>query len=170
VPANRGEQDLGARREDHLAGVGVNVVDWADQPPQPAGIFMHPNRADPRQGHRASVSPTNPDASPAGPAVGLVAQPEAVATAPLALSPREAGPALPFAVLGPGVGGQRPAEVDGGLLEHLCGDLVPPLQAQHMLGDCAISGNDEHPACVLGLLPTIECVDQVEPRPRHLDL
>jgi hypothetical protein len=48
VPANRGEQHLRAGGLDHLAGVGVNVVDWAEQSPQPAGVVMHPDGPDGR--------------------------------------------------------------------------------------------------------------------------
>jgi len=61
VAADGGEQDLALRREDLLPGVGVEARDWAEQPPQPAGVVVHPNRADRRQGHRARMAVTHPD-------------------------------------------------------------------------------------------------------------
>jgi hypothetical protein len=80
----------------------------------------------------------HPDTEPAGPTVGPVAEPEAVAAAPLALLPREADPAFPPAALGLGIGTERTTEVHRGLLEHLRADLAPPLNAYHLLGDGAV--------------------------------
>src|SRR5215218_6446093 len=100
----------------------------------------------------------------------LVAQPEAVPTAPFAFAPREADPVLPLAGFGLGVGGKCPTEVDRGLLEHLRGDLTPPPQARDLLGDGAAWGDDKQPASLLGLLPSVERLEQVESRPRHPDL
>jgi hypothetical protein len=49
VSADRGEQHLGARRHHRLPGVGVEVPDRAEQPPQHAGVVVHPDHADGRQ-------------------------------------------------------------------------------------------------------------------------
>jgi hypothetical protein len=71
----------------------------------------------------------DPDAEGTSSALSIV-QPKAVAAASLALESREAGLAIfALAVLRLGVGGKGPTEVDGSLLEHLCGDLLPPGQA-----------------------------------------
>ena len=101
----------------------------------------------------------------------LVAEPEAVAAAPFAFAPREPDPAaLAHGGLGLGMGGECPTKVDRGLLEHLRGDRVPPPQARHLLDDGAVRGNDKQPASLLGLLPSVERLDQVESRPRYPDL
>jgi hypothetical protein len=101
----------------------------------------------------------------------LVAEPEAVAAAPLAFAPREPDPAaVAHGGLGLGMGGECPTKVDRGLLEHLRGDRVPPPQARHLLDDGAVRGNDKQPASLLGLLPSIERLDQVESGPRYPDL
>ena len=41
------------------------------------------------------------------------------------------------------VGGERAAEVDGGLLEYLRGDLAPPGEPGRLLGDGALGVDDE---------------------------
>jgi hypothetical protein len=115
---------------------------------------------------RGWPSPTG--GCPAGPAVGPVSEPEAVAAAPLALW--EADPALPLAALGLGIGSERTTEVDGGLLEHLLADLAVPPKASDLLGSGAVWGHDEHAPGSLTALPGVEGVDQVKPRPRHQDL
>src|SRR6266511_2856889 len=89
VPADRGEQDFPAWRHDRLPGVGIAVGDRAEQPPQSAGVVVDADRADPRQGHGAGMALTDPDQGGATLAL-LVAEPEAVPTAPLAFEPREA--------------------------------------------------------------------------------
>src|SRR5215213_7924395 len=98
----------------------------------------------------------------------LVAEPEAVAAAPFAFAPREPDPAaLAHGGLGLGMGGECPTKVDRGLLEHLRGDRLPPPQARHLLDDGAVRGNDKQPASLLGLLPSVERLNQVESRPRY---
>ena len=167
MPADGGGQDVGPGRHDRLPGVGVSLCDRTEQPPQPAGVIVNPDRADPRQSHRAGTDLTNPDTAAAALAL-VVAEPEAVMAASLALAPRKAHP-LPLAAARPGlgIGGERPTEIDGGLLEHLGSDFMPPGKASHPLGAVAIGGDDEDTPGVLCLLPGIERVDQVEPRPRH---
>jgi hypothetical protein len=119
----------------------VEVLDGAQQPPQPAGIVVHTDCADPWKGHRAGVTLTDPDADVAAPTL-FVAQPEAVTAVALLLAQREPDLATPTrAALGRprlGVGGKRTAEVDRGLLEHLRGNLVPPCEAGHLPGDRAV--------------------------------
>jgi hypothetical protein len=116
-----------ARGPKHrLAGVAVEVCDRAEQSAQPAGVVVHADHADGGQGHAAGVSLTDPDREGAVLAL-LVAEPEAVATPPLVLAPREAHRAATTrAGLAAAVCGKCPAKVDRGLLEHLRGDLVPP--------------------------------------------
>src|SRR5829696_1238467 len=98
----------------------------------------------------------------------LVAEPEAVAAAPFAFAPREPDPAaLAHGGLGLGMGGECPTKVDRGLLKHLRGDRLPPPQARHLLDDGAVRGNDKQPASLLGLLPSVERLNQVESRPRY---
>jgi hypothetical protein len=101
----------------------------------------------------------------------LVAEAEAVPTAPLSFPPREPNPPAPrMPALGLGVGGQGPTKIDRGLLEHLGRDLMPPLKAGHLPGDAAVWSGDKDTSGGLTTLPDVERVDQVEPRPRDLDL
>jgi hypothetical protein len=83
------------------------------------------------------MSLTHSDAKAAVPAL-LVAKSEAVTAAALLLSPWEPDPVLPLTALGLGMGGKPLAEVDGGLLEHLRRDLVPPHKAYDLLGNGSI--------------------------------
>jgi hypothetical protein len=108
-----------AGRKGHPSSSRVDLRNWAEQSPQPAGVVVHPNLADRRQGHRAGMANPNPEAAPT-PALS-VSQSEAVATAALPLSPWEPDPSLAPATLGVGVGGKRAAEVDRGL-SNTCAD------------------------------------------------
>ncbi len=113
---------------------------------------------------------TDPDHAGAAGAM-LVAEPEAVAAAPLAFPSREASAAtLPLAGLGVLPGAERSTKIDRGLLEHLRGDLVPPRQARGLLGDGAVRSGDEDTPGGLAALPGVAGVDQVKPRPGDLDL
>jgi hypothetical protein len=89
----------------------------------------------------------------------LVAQTEAVATASLAPVSGETHRPVPAF----GVCRERPPEVDGGFLEHLRGDLMPPGKPGHLLGGCAIRRDDENAAGALADLPGVEGLDQVKP-------
>src|SRR5215211_2421013 len=121
APANGGEQDLGVRCADRLSSVGVIALNEAQEPPQPAGVVVHPDRADSRQCHRPGITVTDPNA------IVVVAEPEGFAAPALLLSPGEPDLAAPT-LAGPRVlvGGERAAEVAGGFLEYLRGDLAPP--------------------------------------------
>lgn len=92
----------------------------------------------------------------------LVTQPEAVPATPLTFAPRKPHPAT--RAFGFGVGGECTTKVDCSLLKYLRGDLLPPTQARHLLDGSAVPGNDKHSASLLGLLPCVERVDQVEAR------
>jgi hypothetical protein len=46
VPADGGEQDRGDWSDHLLARLGVDVFDRSQQPSQPAGVVMHPDRPD----------------------------------------------------------------------------------------------------------------------------
>jgi hypothetical protein len=84
----------------------------------------------------------------------LIAQSEAVPTAPFACAPREADPVLPLSGFGLGVGRECPTEVDRGLLEHLRGDCMPPRQARDLLGDGASgAATNMRPAASLRFQP-----------------
>jgi hypothetical protein len=149
---------LALARNGPLARIRIDVRNRAEQPPQSSRVVVHPYCADPRQGHRARVTPTHPDA------VGVVAQPEAIPAAALPLLPGKADPpASTLAGLRVLVGGECAAQVDRGLLEHLRGDPVPPSQSGHLLGGSAILGDDEDAPGGLAALPGIECVDQSKP-------
>ena len=100
----------------------------------------------------------------------LVAQPKRRHHSGFLLELREADP-FAFALTRAGVrpGGQRPTAVHGGFFEHLLAYLGPPRQpGHHHLGD-PIGVHGQHPARVLGFLPHVEPVDQIKPRPRHVD-
>ena len=163
VPADRREQDSGARRHYRLPCGWVEVGDRAKQPPQPAGVMVNSDNADCWQGHRAGMTIPNSDRGDASTAV-LVAKPETIPTAALALPLREANPpALAVAALGLCVGRQRPTKINRRLLEDLSGDLVPPSKAGYLLGDSAVSCGDEDAPGSLTAFPGIEGVDQVKP-------
>jgi hypothetical protein len=170
VPADRGEQDLGTRRHHRLSSIRIEVGDRAEQPSQPTGLVVDSNSADGRQGHRARMAIPDSDQQSAALA-SLVAESEAVPTTPLSFPPREPNPpASRMTALGLGVGGQGPTQIDRGLLEHLSGDLLPPSEAGHLLGDAAVGSGDKDTSGGLTALPDVERLDQVEPRPRDLDL
>jgi hypothetical protein len=59
VPATRGEQDPGAWYGYRLSGVGVELLEGAEQPPQPAGVVVHADHAEARQRHRPGMSLTH---------------------------------------------------------------------------------------------------------------
>jgi len=77
---------------------------------------------------------------------------------------------LAFALTGAGVrpGLQSFAEVYGGFLEYLLAHPGTPGQTRHHRVDGALGVHREDPAGVLGFLPGIERVDQIEPAPRHV--
>jgi hypothetical protein len=92
----------------------------------------------------------------------LVAEPEAVPTAPFALPPREADPIPMRLGAVAAVGGECPTKINRGLLEHLGGDLMAPPKAGHLLGDGAVRRGDADTSGGLTPLPCIERIDQVE--------
>jgi hypothetical protein len=142
----------------------------AKETPKPAGVVMHPRRADLRKDHRARMDLTNPDRQSAVLA-SLVPKPEAVTTPALALVLRKShSAALAHAGLGVAVGGKCPTEVHRSLLEHLSRYRMPPCQACDLVGDGTVRRSHEYSPGGLAALPSVEPVDQVEPRPRHRKL
>jgi hypothetical protein len=132
-PADGGEQDSGARRDDYLTRARIEAFGRTEQSSQPPGVVVHADRPDLRHGDRPRM--TFPDADQVTAiSVLLVAQTEAVATASLAPVSGKTHPPVPAL----GVCRERPPEVDGGFLEHLRGDLMPPGKPGHLLGGCAI--------------------------------
>jgi len=98
----------------------------------------------------------------------LVPHAERTALGVLLLEPRV--PHSPPGALAPARVGPRPqgsAEVDHGLLEDLRGHFRPPSKARDLQLRSTRAVDDEPATGVLGLLPRVERVDQVEPRPRH---
>jgi hypothetical protein len=138
MAADRGEHDLGTRCHPRLSGVGIEMLHWAKEPPKPAGVVMHADRADPREDHRAGMTLTNPDRERAALA-SLVPDPEAVTIPALALGLRKPdSAALTHAGLGIAVSGKCPTEVDRSFLEHLRRYRMPPCQACDLFGDGAV--------------------------------
>jgi hypothetical protein len=145
----------------------MHVFNGAQQAPQPAGVVVDPDPPDGGERYRARVVISNPDQVTTA-LVLLVAQTEAVAATAFALANGETNlSALPRAGLRVMVGSKGTAEIDGGLLEHLRGDLVSPDKPGDLLRGRSIRGDDEQTARVLALLPDVERVDEVESRPRH---
>jgi hypothetical protein len=98
----------------------------------------------------------------------LVPEPEAVATVTLAFVSWEADPwSLVLATLGLAVGCQGSTEVNGRFLEGLCRHLMPPFQTRCLHSEEAIRAGNEDAAGGLAVLPGVEGVDQIEPRPRN---
>ena len=98
----------------------------------------------------------------------LVAQPKRRGRPGLLLEPRETDPpARALAAAGIRPRRQCPTEVDGGFLEHLLAHFGPPRQAVHPQFGDTIGVDTEDSAGRLGLLPHVERVDQIKPRPRH---
>jgi hypothetical protein len=65
-------------------------------------------------------------------------------------------------------GSQRSPAVDGGFLEYLLVHLLPPRKPRdHRLG-YTVAIDDKDPARILGLLPCIEYIYQIESGPRHV--
>ena len=130
---------------------------------------MHADLPDSGQSDRAwAVVVADPDRRRA--AFGMfVAQPKRRCHAGFFLEAREAD-SLSCALAGARVrpGGQRPAAVHGGFLEHLLAHLRAPGQAGHH--DLGFAGrvDGHHPAGVLGFLPRVKPIDQVKPAPRDL--
>jgi hypothetical protein len=127
------------------------------------------DHADGRQGHRAGTALTDANRAAAALAM-LVAEPEAVPTAPLTFPPRKADLPAAVAHLSLSVDRERPAKINRSLLEHLGGDLMAPPKSGHLLGNGAVWRGDEDTSSGLTPLPCIERIDQVESRPRDLDL
>jgi hypothetical protein len=126
VTATGDEQNPGQWRDLRLTSVGVDLVDRMEEPPKPAGVVVHADRTDLRQGDTAGMSLADPDHRGAAPVL-LVAEPKAVAAAALALASGETNPlALVLAKLGPPVGRQGVAEVYRGLLKYLRRYVMPP--------------------------------------------
>jgi hypothetical protein len=74
----------------------------------------------------------------------LVAESEAFPATPFALGSWEAHlPAVPATSLALKECSERPTQVDCGLLEHLCGNLVSPGKTRHQLDDGLVRGDDE---------------------------
>jgi hypothetical protein len=99
----------------------------------------------------------------------LVAQPKRRHHAGFLLEagkPHPLAPALTRATVRPG--SQRPPAINGGFLEHLLTHLAPPRQSGNHNPGFTRRVDGHHPARVLGLLPRVERVDQIKPRPRHL--
>jgi hypothetical protein len=91
----------------------------AKEPPKPAGVVMHANRADLRKGYRAGVTLTDPDRQSAALAP-FVPKPEAVTTPALALAlGKSHSAALAYVDLGILIRGKCPTEVHRSLLEYL---------------------------------------------------
>ena len=150
------------REQDPAAASG-------DEAPQPAGVVVDLHRAGTGQGHRpGSVAVTDADRRLAALGV-LVAQSERLDGPSLALEPGEPDPPPgPVALAGRGERRQPLAEIDGCFLEDLLAHLRAPRQAGHLHLGRPGAVNHEQPSRVLGLLPRVERVDQVEPGPGHL--
>jgi hypothetical protein len=138
-----------------------------DQPPQVAGVVVHPHHPDAWQGDRPGRAVADADRWRAA-LRALVAQPERLHDPALAFQPWESHSATRALTLaGGGERRQGAAQVHRGFLEHLLAHLGPP--AQPGAGDlgraAAIDGDD--PPGGLGLLPCVELVDEIEPGPRH---
>ena len=91
VTAAGDEQNPGQRRDLPQASVGVDLLDRVEEPPKPAGVVVHTDRAELRQGDTSGMLLTDPDHQGAV-FVSLVAEPEAVAATTLALFSGKANP------------------------------------------------------------------------------
>jgi hypothetical protein len=138
IAADRSEHDPGTRPHPRYSGLRIEMLHWTEEPPNPAGVLMHADRADPREDHTAGMAITNADRQRAALA-SLVPKPEAVTTSALALGLRKPYSAAP-AHAGPGVavGSKCPTEVDRSFLEHLRRYRMPPCQARDLFGDGAV--------------------------------
>jgi hypothetical protein len=142
----------------------------AQHSPQAPRVLSHCHGADHREGQRAGPLLTDADRRPAA-RRDLVAQTEGRgALAPL-LEVRETDPFPASRPLLRGrEGHERPAEVDGRLLEDLGADLVAPREA---LIDKLSSTRGVHGEAAPGIfrsLPPVPPVDEGVPRPRDLDV
>ena len=167
MPTTGREQDPSPRRHHRPSGLRIVSRVGTKQSPQPTGVVMYTNHADPGQGHGAGMAVPDPDRAGAA-AARLIAESEALAAATFAFAPREAD--LPcFGLASPTlfVGRQGTTKVDGGFLKDLCRYLVSPYQAGSLLGDYSVGSSEEAASSGLASLPGIECVDQIEPRPWH---
>jgi hypothetical protein len=141
APGYGGEQDLGSRRDSLLSGDRIDLRSLAEEPPQPSGVVMYPDPANLGERNRPWMS--FPDADQVLIMLSLVAQAEAVAAAAFALTPGEADlAARALALLSAPVGRKGTAEIDCSLLEQLRRNPLPPGKAGHLLGDGAVSGDD----------------------------
>jgi hypothetical protein len=84
MPADGGRQDLGPGRHDRLPSVEASLCDGTKQPPQPAGVIVNPERADPWQSHRAGTDLTNPDMAAAALALCCCGAGSCLGSAPFA--------------------------------------------------------------------------------------
>jgi hypothetical protein len=100
----------------------------------------------------------------------LVAEPEAVAAAPFAFAPREPDPAaLAHGGLGLGMAeSARPRSTAAS--SNTCAETACRHPRPVTCLMIAVRGNNKQPASLLGLLPSVERLDQVESRPRYPDL
>jgi hypothetical protein len=87
----------------------------------------------------------------------LVSKTKALAVPSLAPVAPEADLAL-----GLGVSSERSTKINGGLLEHLGGDLRSPGEPGHLFDGRPVRRNHEHTASTLTRLPAVERVDQVK--------
>jgi hypothetical protein len=153
---DRRGQDSGARCCYGLTRTWVEVLDGSEHPPQPPGVVVHPDGSDLREDNRPGMSLSDAD-SVAAARILLVSETKALAVPSFAPVSREADLALCL-----GVSSERSAKINGGLLEHLGGDLRSPAEAGHLSGSCPIWCNHEHAASTLTCLPAIERIDQVK--------
>jgi hypothetical protein len=116
------------RSYDGLTGAWVEPLNGTEHPPQPPGVVMHPNGPDPRQRNRPGMS--FPDADCIAAAwILLVPKTKALAVPSFALGSREADLTTTLRV-----SSEPSAKIDGGFLEHLSGDLLPPREPGDVLG------------------------------------
>jgi hypothetical protein len=154
-PGDRCGQDSGTRSRYGLTDVRVEVPDGTKHPPQPPGVVVHPDGSDLWEGDRPGMC--LPDASRVTAArILLVSETKALAVPSLAPVSREADPASSL-----GVSSERSTKINGGLLEHLGGDLSPPKEPGHLAGRRPICRHHEHTASALACLPAAEPIDQV---------
>lgn len=143
---------------------------FAEHAPQLARVVEHLDGADTGQGDR--TRPVLPEADRRPHAVlglgGLVPHPKGPALVVPLLEPRVPDGAT-RTLAAPGVGPrlERPAEVDDSFFEDLSADLRAPSQARNLNLGLAGRVDDEPAPSRFCLLPRVERIDQVEPRPRH---
>jgi hypothetical protein len=152
-----GEQDPGSRDNHPLPGCRIELFDRPEQSAQSPCVVVHADDPDLRQGDRSGMAFPKADEVITVPVL-LVAQTETVAAPTLPLGFRKANLSLStFCMCAKG-----PTKVDGGLLEDLCADLVPPWKSGHLLGDGPVRGDGEPATGPFASLPGVERLDQVK--------